>query len=79
MFGTVTPEWLAEINGQKETNIHNINKKFFDRWLERLTALLGIISAIAHFRGKDRFLSFKCLMIYFVYPKSFKRTFQSGF
>ncbi len=59
MFGTVTPEWLAEVNGQNETNLHNINKKFFDRWLERLTALLAIISAVAHFRGKDRFLSFK--------------------
>lgn len=59
MLGTETPEWLGKINGQNETNLHNINKKFFDRTLERLMVLLSLISAIQHFRKKDSFLGFK--------------------
>lgn len=59
ILGTETPEWLSKINGQNETNIHNINKKFFDRTLERLTVLLTLITAIAHFRGKETFLKFR--------------------
>lgn len=59
MLGTTTPEWLAEINGQQETNIHNINKKFFDRWLERFIFLLAVTSAVLHFRGKQFFLGFR--------------------
>lgn len=59
MFKTVTPDWLAEINGQKETNLHNINKKFFDRTLERLIAILTMITAIQHFRKKEMFLGFR--------------------
>jgi hypothetical protein len=58
-FGTHTPEWLSKINGQNETNLHNINKKFFDRYLERLTFLLAFITAILHFRGKEFFLGLK--------------------
>jgi len=59
MFGTLTPEWLAAINDQNETNIHNINKKFFDRLLERVTILLTLITAIMHFRGKEYLFGFK--------------------
>lgn len=59
MLGTETPEWLGKINGQNETNLHNINKKFFDRTLERLMVLLSLITAIFHFRGKESFLGFK--------------------
>jgi hypothetical protein len=58
-FGTQTPEWLVEVNDQNETNLHNINKKFFDRYLERLTFLLAFITAILHFRGKEFFLGLK--------------------
>lgn len=58
-FGLVTPDWLAEINGQNETNIHNINKKFFDRYLERCTFLLVLVTSIFHFRGKDYLWDFK--------------------
>ena len=58
-FRTVTPDWLAQINDQNETNIHNINKKFFDRYLERFTFLLAFITAILHFRGKEFFLGLK--------------------
>lgn len=59
MLGTETPEWLSKINGQNETNLHNINKKFFDRMLERLMVLLSLITAVQHFRGKEYFLGFK--------------------
>ena len=59
MLGTQTPEWLGQINGQNETNLHNINKKFFDRTLERLMVMLSLITAIFHFRGKEKFLGFK--------------------
>jgi hypothetical protein len=58
-FGTQTPEWLAKVNDQNETNLHNINKKFFDRYLERLTFLLAFVTAILHFRGKEFFLGLK--------------------
>lgn len=58
-IGTQTPEWLIKINDQNETNLHNINKKFFDRYLERLTFLLAFITAIMHFRGKEYFLGLK--------------------
>ena len=59
MLGTETPDWLAKINGQNETNLHNINKKFFDRTLERLMVLLSLVTAISHFRGKTSFLGFR--------------------
>ena len=59
MFGTETPEWLAKINGQQETNVHNINKKFFDRTLERLTVGLTLITLFQHVRGKQSFLGFR--------------------
>lgn len=58
-FGFHTPPWLAAVNDQNETNIHNMNKKFFDRYLERLTFLLAFITAILHFRGKEFFLGLK--------------------
>lgn len=58
-FGTETPAWLAEINAQNETNLHNINKKFFDRYLERCTFLLVLVTTIFHLRGKELFLDFR--------------------
>lgn len=58
-FGTETPEWLGAINGQNETNLHNINKKFFDRTLEQVTVLLTVISSIQLMRSKNTFIGFK--------------------
>jgi len=58
-LGTQTPEWLGAINGQNETNLHNINKKFFDRTLEQVTVLLTVISSIQILRGKNLFIGFK--------------------
>lgn len=59
MFGTLTPEWLATINDQNETNVHNINKKFFDNLLQRATILVTLITMVMHFRGKEYLLGFK--------------------
>ncbi len=59
MLGTTTPDWLKAVNDQNETNLHNINKKFFDRWLERMTFLLAVTTSILHLRGKDRLFGFK--------------------
>lgn len=64
-FKTHTPEWLAEINDQKETNLHNINKKFFDRTLERLIAILTMLTVVQHFRKKEMFVGFR-LPTYFL-------------
>lgn len=58
-FGTETPDWLAAINGQNETNLHNINKKFFDRYLERFTVLLVLISTFLHAKGREHLLGFR--------------------
>jgi len=58
MFGHVTPEWLAKINGQQETNLHNINKKFFDRWQERIVAIVAMFTACWHFKGKRELWGF---------------------
>lgn len=59
VLGLHTPEWLAKINGQQETNVHNINKKFFDRTLERLTVLLTLITVFQHVRGRQSFFGFR--------------------
>ena len=56
---TQTPEWLAQVNGQQETNLHNINKKFFDRYLERCVFLLVLVSSIFHLRGRESFIDFR--------------------
>ncbi len=56
-FGT--PDWLAEINGQRETNLHNINKKFFDRTYERLVLLLAVSTTFLHVRLKSTLLGFQ--------------------
>lgn len=49
VFGINTPEGLKAINDQDELNFHNINKKFFDRIVDRLTILLVLVSVIFKF------------------------------
>lgn len=49
IFGFDTPEGLKAINDQDELNIHNINKKFFDRMVDRLTILLVFASVLLKF------------------------------
>ncbi len=77
MFGTVTPEWLAQVNDQNETNLHNINKKFFDRWLDRCITLVAIIAAVFHLLGKERILNLRipdyCLGLAFILVPLYRR------
>jgi hypothetical protein len=51
IVGWETPDWMKEVNDQDETNLHNTNKLFFDRLLDRLTILLVIVSAYFRLRG----------------------------
>ena len=59
LLGLETPDWLIEINDQNETNLHNINKKFFDRTLERLVVLLTLITSGMHLFKRESLLGFK--------------------
>ena len=49
IFGWETPEDFKAINDQDETNLHNINKKFFDRAVDRLTILFVLSLTILRF------------------------------
>lgn len=46
IIGWSTPDQLAAINDQNETNFHNINKKFFDRLYDRGAFVLCFISYV---------------------------------
>lgn len=48
LFALETPQYLAEINGQQETNFHNINKKLFDRAVTYATVFLIVMSLVLH-------------------------------
>lgn len=56
IFSIKTPQTLSEMNYQKELNIHNINKRLFQRGFRHLTTLLIFISAIAYFFKRERIL-----------------------
>lgn len=45
IFNIATPEDLAAINDQNELNIHNIDKTFFDRVLDRSTILFVLLGS----------------------------------
>jgi len=53
IFNFSTPEYLSSINDQNELNIHNINKKFFDRVLDRTTIIFVIIASAILALKKD--------------------------
>lgn len=46
IFDIATPEKLLVINDQDELNLHNINKKFFDILVDRITLVLVLLSLI---------------------------------
>lgn len=56
IFDIETPDRLLEINDQDELNIHNINKKFFDRAVDRVTILFVLVMTFMHLFGKSRIL-----------------------
>lgn len=53
IFNIQTPEYLSHINDQNELNIHNINKKFFDRVLDRFTIIFTVIGSVLVLFKKD--------------------------
>ena len=55
LFGFETPEFLRTVNTQNEFNIHNIEKKFFDRLYDRSTVILYLTTSIAFFFNKRIF------------------------
>ena len=59
IFGLTTPEELMKINDQNELNFHNINKKFYDRLLNRLTILFTIVSAALMLFKVDKLFEIK--------------------
>lgn len=59
IFNFETPEGLAQLNDQDEFNFHNIDKKFFDRAVERVTIAFVFFGAVLLFLKKERFLGIK--------------------
>lgn len=55
IFGWETPDRLMEINDQNETNIHNINKKFFDRLVDRATIIFVFFATYLLVSGRTNF------------------------
>lgn len=66
LFNIPTPDYLMAINDQNELNFHNINKKFFDRLLDRLTIIFVIIGTILLWFKKDKIWGVKAPNIYIV-------------
>jgi hypothetical protein len=54
-----TPERLAQLNDQDEFNFHNIDKKFFDRAVDRVTIAFVFFGAVLVFLRKEKFLGIK--------------------
>jgi hypothetical protein len=59
IIGFDTPERLKVINDQDELNFHNIDKKFFDRLVDRAIILFVFFSAIMLYAKRDRLWSIK--------------------
>lgn len=59
IFNISTPDYLSAINDQNELNFHNINKRFFDRVLDRVTILFVLISSALFLLKKEVFFGIK--------------------
>ncbi len=66
IFNIPTPEYLSSINGQQELNFHNINKKFFDRVLDRVNIIFVIVSTVLLILKKDTILEIKTPNIFII-------------
>ncbi len=67
IFKIDTPSILVQVNQQDELNLHNINKKFFDRGVKHLTTLLILGSSLLFFLKKDRIWGIKVPDTFLVY------------
>jgi hypothetical protein len=52
IFGIETPDSWKEINDQDELNLHNIDKLFFDRLLDRATIALVFVASFLRIRNQ---------------------------
>ncbi len=59
IFDLATPDYLSSVNEQDELNFHNINKRFFDRLLDRATIIFVFISSFLLYRKKEKTLGIK--------------------
>ena len=54
IFEIATPDYLSSLNDQDELNFHNINKRFFDRLLDRATIIFVFISSFLLYRKQEK-------------------------
>ena len=66
IFDIQTPEYLLEINDQDELNFHNIDKKFFDRALDRLTIAFVVIGSLLYVFKKNTILKIKAPNLFII-------------
>lgn len=66
IFNIPTPEYLALVNDQKELNLHNINKNYFDKMVDRVTILFVIISSALFMLKKEDVIGIKTPDIYII-------------
>ena len=59
IFDLATPDYLSSVNEQDELNFHNINKRFFDRLLDRATIIFVFISSFLLYKKKEKTLGIK--------------------
>lgn len=59
IFEFETPENLVQLNDQNEFNFHNIDKKFFDRAVDRGTIAFVFFGALLVFLREEQFLGIK--------------------
>ena len=54
IFGLATPDFLLDLNAQRELNVHNINVRLFDRIYREGSLLLSLVACAAFCCRKDR-------------------------
>ncbi|MEA1897756.1 MAG: hypothetical protein U9N53_08860 [Bacteroidota bacterium] len=59
LFNFRTPEYLSQLNDQNEFNFHNVDKKFFDRLVDRSTIAFVIICSVLVLLRKKTILGMK--------------------
>ncbi|MBN2403331.1 MAG: hypothetical protein JXN64_13165, partial [Spirochaetes bacterium] len=62
-----TPDILIPLNDQNEINIHNINKKFFQRAFQHSITLVILLSTIAFFLRRTHFFKIKIPDVFLIY------------
>jgi len=58
IFNWSTPETLAKVNQQGETNLHNLNTRFFNNGLETIILLAIVVPTAFHIKKKKQLFGF---------------------